>query len=86
MRDRAEALLDQGHLAANGLLDPAPIRKCRSEHLSGHRNRQHSLWTVLMLNACLDHHQKGSGRAGFATEGKADSASATTAGTAGVGL
>ena len=51
LRDWAEDLLDEQNLAADGVLDPAPIRKQWAEHLSGDRNWHYSLWTVLMLQA-----------------------------------
>jgi len=51
LRDWAEALLDERTLASDGILDPAPIRQAWTEHLSGHRNWEHRLWTVLMFQA-----------------------------------
>jgi len=59
LRPWAEALLDEKRLAAQGLLDPAPIRACWAEHLSGKRNWQYLLWDVLMLQAWLDRHGAG---------------------------
>ncbi|EPY01737.1 asparagine synthase (glutamine-hydrolyzing) [Magnetospirillum fulvum] len=59
LRPWAEALLDEKRLAAQGLLDPAPIRACWAEHLSGKRNWQYLLWDVLMLQAWLDRHGTG---------------------------
>ena len=50
LRDWSESLLNPADLAASGL-DPAPIRRCWEEHLSGQRNWQHRIWTVLMLQA-----------------------------------
>ena len=40
-----------GALAAEGLLNPAPIRRAWGEHLAGSANLQYPLWTVLMLQA-----------------------------------
>jgi len=51
LRNWAEDLLSPSSLATDGLLDPTPIRKRFSEHLSGQRNWQHALWTVLQLQA-----------------------------------
>ncbi len=51
LRDWAEDLLDETAMRADGLLDPAPIRARWAEHLSGRRNWQYPLWTVLMLQA-----------------------------------
>jgi asparagine synthase (glutamine-hydrolysing) len=51
LRDWAESLLDLKCLAAEGLLRPEPIRRAWAEHLSGAKNWQYPLWTVLMLQA-----------------------------------
>jgi len=51
LRDWAEALLSEKRLRASGLLDAACVRKYWDEHLQGHRNREHLLWDVLMLEA-----------------------------------
>lgn len=50
LRDWAEDLLSPEALAADGLLDPAPIRGMWQRHLSG-RNVQYALWNVLMYQA-----------------------------------
>ncbi|WP_342760764.1 asparagine synthase C-terminal domain-containing protein [Azospirillum thermophilum] len=55
LRDWAEDLLDESALRAEGCFDPAPIRACWAEHLSGTRNNQHRLWTVLMFQAWSRH-------------------------------
>jgi len=49
LRDWAENLLDPEAMRADGLLNPAPIQKKWAEHLSGRRDWQYSLWTVLMF-------------------------------------
>jgi asparagine synthase (glutamine-hydrolysing) len=51
LRDWAEELLDERHLADGGLLDPAPVRRAWRNHLNGHRNWHYLLWPVLMLQA-----------------------------------
>ena len=54
LRGWAEDLLDEGRLRREGFLNPEPIRQKWKEHLSGRRNWQHQLWTVLMFQAWLD--------------------------------
>ncbi|MGD1879770.1 MAG: asparagine synthase (glutamine-hydrolyzing) [Kiloniellaceae bacterium] len=54
LRGWAEDLLSESRLKRQGFLDPAPIRARWSEHLSGRRNWQYSLWGVLMFNAWLE--------------------------------
>ena len=49
LREWAEDLLDERRLAADGLLNPAVVRRKWTEHLSGHRNWQYALWCVLMF-------------------------------------
>jgi len=49
LREWAESLLAEDKL--RDCLDPAPIRARWAEHLSGRRNWQHALWTVLMFQA-----------------------------------
>lgn len=50
----AEDLLSPAQLTADGLLDPAPIRRAWDEHQSGARDWSHRLWIVLMLQAWRD--------------------------------
>ncbi|HYL32826.1 MAG TPA: asparagine synthase (glutamine-hydrolyzing) [Stellaceae bacterium] len=51
LKEWAEDLLGERRLAAEGVFDPAPIRAKWREHLSGARNWQYPLWTVLMFQA-----------------------------------
>jgi asparagine synthase (glutamine-hydrolysing) len=51
LREWAEELLDERRLQAEGFLYPAPIRQKWQEHLSGSRNWQYPLWTVLQFQA-----------------------------------
>jgi asparagine synthase (glutamine-hydrolysing) len=53
LRDWAESLLDDQRLQSEGYFSPAPIRTMWQEHLSGRKNWQHHLWTVLMFQAWL---------------------------------
>jgi asparagine synthase (glutamine-hydrolysing) len=53
LREWAEALLNEGRLRREGYLEAGPIRQRWEEHLSGRRNWQQSLWTILMFQAWL---------------------------------
>lgn len=55
LRDWAEELLSEKRLLGEGFLDPRPIRGKWMEHLSGQRNWQNHLWSVLMFQAWLNH-------------------------------
>ncbi|AIF47935.1 asparagine synthase (glutamine-hydrolyzing) [Dyella japonica] len=60
LREWAEALLDERRLRDEGYFDPVPIRKTWEEHLSGRRNWQRQLWTVLMFQGWLEENQGAS--------------------------
>ncbi|MCK6449871.1 MAG: asparagine synthase (glutamine-hydrolyzing) [Alphaproteobacteria bacterium] len=51
LRDWAETLLAPERLAREGFLEPAPVGQAWREHLSGMRNWQYPLWTVLMFQS-----------------------------------
>jgi asparagine synthase (glutamine-hydrolysing) len=55
LRAWAEDLLDERRLRQAGLVDPVPVRQRWREHLSGRRNWQYALWTILMLEAWRRH-------------------------------
>ena len=49
LRCWAEELLSERQLLADGLFPPWPIRACWLDHLSGRRNWEYCLWTLLMF-------------------------------------
>ena len=53
LRDWAEDLLEPERMAAEGLLNPDPIRERWKQHLSGDLNWQYSLWPVLVFQQWL---------------------------------
>jgi len=54
LRDWAEGLLNESRLRSEGYFNSSPIAAMWAEHLSGKRNWQHHLWTVLMFQAWLE--------------------------------
>lgn len=54
LREWAEQYLAEERLLSDGYFQPGPIRQKWTEHLSGERNWQYSLWTVLMFQAWLE--------------------------------
>jgi len=54
LRDWAESLIGESRLREEGYFQPEPIRKIWDEHLSGHRNWQYHLWSILMFQAWLE--------------------------------
>ncbi len=56
LRDWAETLLDERRLQSEGFFNPQPIRQRWTEHLSGVRDWQYSLWNILMFQAWFEHH------------------------------
>ncbi len=53
LRDWAESLLNKALIEQQGYLQAAPILEKWQEHLSGKRNWQYQLWTVLMFQAWM---------------------------------
>jgi asparagine synthase (glutamine-hydrolysing) len=58
LKDWAEALLEEDRLRRDGLFDPAPIRRCWADHLSGRHNCQYRLWAILMFQAWHERRHK----------------------------
>jgi len=54
LRDWGESLLAESRLRSDGLFKVAEVRHAWSEHLSGRRNWDMRLWTVLMMQMWLD--------------------------------
>lgn len=58
LRSWVEDLLSEERLKREGFLDSGLIRKAWKEHLSGARNWQSRLWTVLMFQSWLDRYNR----------------------------
>jgi asparagine synthase (glutamine-hydrolysing) len=54
LREWANHLLADGRLRAQGLLDPAPIRRAWAVHCSRSQDLGYELWDVLVLQAWID--------------------------------
>ena len=54
LREWAEDLLQADRLAADGLIDPVPVRAAWHAHLSGKADWTPALWSILMLQAWRD--------------------------------
>lgn len=54
LRYWAEELLGEQRLLEEGYLNPGPIRKAWTDHLSGRRNYGYRLWSVLMFQCWLE--------------------------------
>jgi asparagine synthase (glutamine-hydrolysing) len=54
LREWAEHLLDERRLRAQGLLDPLPVRRAWTDHLSGRQDLGYELWDVLVLQSWID--------------------------------
>lgn len=61
LRGWAEELLDGDRLAAEGFIEPAPVREMWKLHLSEQVDVQYHLWDVLMFQAWLEKARDGSG-------------------------
>jgi len=60
LRPWAEDLLAPDRLRREGYLEPGPVQDALREHLSGRRNRQYELWSVLVFQSWLAEQERGS--------------------------
>jgi asparagine synthase (glutamine-hydrolysing) len=58
LREWAEALLDEHRLQQEGFFDAKYVCEKWQEHLSGKRNNQYFIWSVLMFQLWLEEHNK----------------------------
>jgi asparagine synthase (glutamine-hydrolysing) len=68
LREWAEHLMADKTIRRHGALDPRPVRRMWSEHLSGAYDRQVYLWSVLMLQAWLEKQAAPESRENFPRE------------------
>ena len=54
LREWAEDLISKERLSKEGFFEAEMIRERWNEHLSGKRNWEHSLWSVLMFQSWLE--------------------------------
>jgi len=57
LREWADGLLNASRLRQEGYLRPEVIQRKWGEHLSGRRNWQYQLWSILMFQAWLENNQ-----------------------------
>lgn len=58
LRDWAESYLSQSALTRGGIFNPELIRTRWAAHLDGRENWQYPLWTIITLQAWLEHNSK----------------------------
>lgn len=58
LKDWAESLLDEKKIIDEGYFNPEPIKRKWNEHLSGKRNWQYYLWSILMFQCWLESTKK----------------------------
>jgi asparagine synthase (glutamine-hydrolysing) len=56
LRPWAESLIERARIKRQGLFEAAPIHEAWREHVSGRRNWERKLWTVLMFQAWIEEH------------------------------
>jgi asparagine synthase (glutamine-hydrolysing) len=54
LRPWASELLSPGRLRREGYLQAGPVTRCWDEHVSGARNWDYRLWSILMFQAWLE--------------------------------
>ncbi|MBI1848624.1 MAG: hypothetical protein HYR86_16860 [Candidatus Rokubacteria bacterium] len=59
LREALEARLAPGRVARLGLFDPATTQRLITEHVSGARDHQKILWSLLMFDAWREHYLPG---------------------------
>lgn len=59
LRDWCEGLLNESRLRHEGFFDSVVVRKAWDEHLSGRRNRQYDLWSILMFQSWQESMRQG---------------------------